>query len=165
MVCNPRAPRVDVGSAELLGGHVLSGGGLHERRPADEDRAGALHDHRLVRHGGHIGPAGGARAHHHRDLRDPERRQARLVEEDPAEVIAVGEDLRLKRQEGATRVDEVDAGQPVLAATSCARRCFFTVSGKYEPPFTVASLATTMQWRPWMTPMPVTIPAEGASPS
>jgi hypothetical protein len=31
--------RVHVGPAELLGGHDLAGGGLHERRPAEEDRA------------------------------------------------------------------------------------------------------------------------------
>ena len=33
------AARVDVGAAELLGGHVLARRGLHERRAADEDRA------------------------------------------------------------------------------------------------------------------------------
>ena len=48
------------------------------------------------------------------DLRDPEGRHARLVEEDPPEVVAVGEDLRLERQERAARVDEVDAREAVL---------------------------------------------------
>src|SRR5262249_22035233 len=43
-----------------------------------------------------------------------ERRHPRLVEEDPAEVVAIGEDLGLEREEGATRVDEVQARQPVL---------------------------------------------------
>ena len=38
----------------------------------------------------------------------------RLVEEDPAEVLAVGEDLVLQRQERAAGVDEVDARQPVV---------------------------------------------------
>src|SRR5574337_1238285 len=56
-------------------------------------------------------------------------------------------------------------GSRFCAATSCARRCFFTVSGKYEPPFTVASFATMTHWRPSTTPTPVTIPALGASPS
>ena len=106
--------RVDVGAAELLGGHVLAGRRLHERRAADEDRAGAAHDHGLVAHGRHVGAAGRARAHHDRDLRDPGSRHARLVEEDPAEVLAVREHLRLQRQEGAARVDEVETGQPVL---------------------------------------------------
>ena len=44
----------------------------------------------------------------------PLGRHARLVEEDPAEVIAVGEHLGLQRQERAARVDQVDAGQAVL---------------------------------------------------
>ena len=108
------SPRVDVGAAELLRGHVLPRRGLHERRAADEDRARPLNDHRLVRHRGHVRAAGGARAHDDGDLRDAERRQPRLVEEDPAEVVAVGEDLGLERQERAARVDEVEAGQPVL---------------------------------------------------
>ncbi len=43
-----------------------------------------------------------------------ELRHRRLVEEDPAEVLAVGEDLVLQRQERAAGVDEVDARQPVL---------------------------------------------------
>ena len=62
--------RVDVRAAELLGRHVLAGGGLHERRAADEDRARAADDHRLVAHRGDIRAAGGARAHHHGDLWD-----------------------------------------------------------------------------------------------
>ena len=44
----------------------------------------------------------------------PLRRQPRLVVEDPPEVLPVGEHLRLEREERATRVDEVDARQPVL---------------------------------------------------
>ena len=38
----------------------------------------------------------------------------RLVEEDPAEVLAVGEDVVLQRQERAAGVHEVDARQPVV---------------------------------------------------
>ena len=44
----------------------------------------------------------------------PLRRHPRLVEEDAAEVLAIGKDLGLQRQERAARVDEVDAGQAVL---------------------------------------------------
>ena len=56
-------------------------------------------------------------------------------------------------------------GRRFCSATSCARRCFFTVSGKYEPPFTVASFATITHSRPSTTPIPVTMPALGAWPS
>ena len=44
----------------------------------------------------------------------PERREPRLVEEDPPEVVAVGEDLGLQRKERSARVDEVEARQAVL---------------------------------------------------
>ena len=108
------AARVHVGAAQLLGRHVLPGRRLHERRAADEDRARALDDDRLVAHRRHVGAARGARAHHAGDLRDALRRHPRLVVEDPPEVLAVGKDLGLERQERAARVDEVDARQVVL---------------------------------------------------
>ena len=51
----------------------------------------------------------------------PAATHARLVVEDAAEVVAVGEDLVLERQERAARVDQVDARQPVLRARSPGR--------------------------------------------
>ncbi len=114
VVCDPRLPGVDVGAAELLRGHVLAGRCLHERRAADEDRARSAHDHGLVAHRGDVRAARCARAHHDGDLRDPERRHPRLVEENPSEVIPVGKDLGLQRQIRAPGVDEVDAREPVL---------------------------------------------------
>jgi len=50
---------VHVGAAELFGRDVLSRGGFHERRAADEDRPGAAHDDRLVAHRRHVRAAGG----------------------------------------------------------------------------------------------------------
>src|SRR5439155_24984370 len=41
-------------------------------------------------------------------------RHARLVEEDAAEVLAVGEDVGLEGEEGAARIDQVDAAETVL---------------------------------------------------
>ena len=41
-------------------------------------------------------------------------RHPRLVEEDAAEVLAIGKHLRLHRQERATRVDQIHAGQTIL---------------------------------------------------
>ena len=114
VVGDTRATRVDVGAAELLGGHLLARRGLHERWAADEDRPGAAHDDRLVRHRRHVGAACRARPHHDSDLRNALGRHARLVVEDPPEVLAVGEDLVLQREEGAARVDEVEARQVVL---------------------------------------------------
>ncbi len=103
-----------VAAAELLGGDLLARRGLHQRRAAEEDRALLAHDHGLVAHRRHVGAARGAGAHDRADLRDPARGHRRLVEEDAAEVLAVGEDLVLHRQERAAGVDEVDARQPVV---------------------------------------------------
>ena len=105
---------VDVGAAELLRGNFFAGRGLHERRAAEKDGAGALDDDGLVGHGRDVGPAGGAGPHHDGDLRDALGRHPGLVVEDAAEMLAIREDLGLQRQECATRVHEIDAGQPVL---------------------------------------------------
>ncbi len=105
---------VQVSPAELLGADDLAGRRLHQRGAAEEDRALLAHDHRLVAHRRHVGAAGGAGAEHGGDLRDAGGRHRGLVEEDAAEVLAVGEDLVLLWQEGAAGVDQVDAGQPVV---------------------------------------------------
>ena len=103
-----------VAPAELLGRDLLARRGLHERRAAEEDRPLVAHDDGLVAHRRDVRAAGGARPHDRGDLRDAGRRHRRLVEEDPAEVLAVGEDLVLQRQVRAAGVDEVDARQPVV---------------------------------------------------
>ena len=103
-----------VGAAEFFGGHDLAGRGLHQRRAAEEDRALIAHDDALVRHRRHIGAAGGAGAHHDRDLRNALRGHLRLIVEDAAEMPLVGKDLVLHRQERAAGIDHVDAGQIVL---------------------------------------------------
>ncbi len=107
-------PGVDARPAELLGRDVLAGGRLHERGAAKEDRPRPAHDDRLVAHRRDIGAAGGGRAHDQGDLGHARGGQPGLVVEDPAEVVAVGEDLGLEREEGAAAVDEVDAREPVL---------------------------------------------------
>ena len=105
---------MDVGAAQIFGAVDLARRRLHQRRAAEEDRALVAHDDRLVRHRRHIGAARGAGSHDHGDLRDAARRHGRLVEEDAAEMLAVGEDLVLVRQVRAARIDEIDAGQVVL---------------------------------------------------
>ncbi len=110
----PEILRVHVAAAEFLRRDDLADRGLHQRRAAQEDGALVADDHGLVAHRGDVGAAGGAGAHHGGDLRDLRRGHLGLVEEDPAEVLLVREDLVLLGQEGPARVHEVDAGQPVL---------------------------------------------------
>ncbi len=105
---------VDVGAAEVLRRDDLPGGGLHQRRAGQEDGALPLDDDGLVAHRRHIGAARGTGAHDAGDLRNAGRRHVRLVEEDAAEMVAVGEDVGLVRQVRAAAIDEIDAGQPVL---------------------------------------------------
>ncbi len=114
VVGDPGDARVHVAAAELLGRDDLAGRGLHQRRPTEEDRALSAHDHRLVGHRRDVGAAGRARSHHRRQLGDPGCRHRGLVVEDAPEVLAVGEDLVLQREERAAGVDKVDARQVVV---------------------------------------------------
>ncbi len=100
-------------TAQVLGGDILPGRRLHQRRTREEDGALIAHDHRLVAHRRDVGPAGGRRPEDRGDLRDAGGAHGRLIEEDPSEVIPVGEHLVLLEQHRAARVDEVDAREPV----------------------------------------------------
>mmetsp|Transcript_7986 Transcript_7986/g.22467 ORF Transcript_7986/g.22467 Transcript_7986/m.22467 type:complete len:290 (+) Transcript_7986:671-1540(+) len=114
VVRHPALRRVDGRPPEVLGADLLAGRGLHQEGPRQEDGAVLVDDDGLVGHGGDIGAAGRAGAEDRGDLGDAPGRHVRLVEEDPAEVLPVREDLRLHGQERAARVHEVDAGQLVL---------------------------------------------------
>ena len=105
---------MQVPATEFLGRHNLAGGGFHQRRPTQEDGALVAHDHRFVTHRRNVGTAGGARPEHSGDLRDTGRAHRRLVEEDAAEVIAVGEHLVLSGQKRPAGVHQVETRQSVL---------------------------------------------------
>ena len=68
---------VQFSAAEILRRNDLTGGGLHQRRAAQEDGALIADDHRLVAHRRDVCAAGGARSEHRRDLRDA--REPRLA--------------------------------------------------------------------------------------
>ena len=114
VIDHARAAGMDIGAAEILRAHLLARGRLHQRWSAEENGALVADDDRLIRHGGHIGAAGGAGSHDDGDLGDARRRHVRLVEEDPPEMLAVGKDLVLARQIGTAGIDEIETGQPVL---------------------------------------------------
>ena len=106
---------VDIGAAEILRGDDFAGGGFHQRGAAEEDGALAFHDDGFIGHGGDVGAAGGAAAHDDGDLSDALRGHLGLVEEDAAEMVAIGEDLVLVGEVGAAGIHEVEAGEAVLA--------------------------------------------------
>ena len=86
---------MQVPATEVLGTDHLTGGGLHQRRPAEKDGALIAHDDGFIAHGRNVGAARGARAQHRGDLRDALRAHGGLVVEDPPEVLAIREDLVL----------------------------------------------------------------------
>ena len=100
IVGDTRQPSVDIGAAQFLGGDFFAGRGLYERRAAQEDRAGPAHDDRLVGHRRDVRAARRTGPHDDGDLRNAFGRHPCLIEEDAAEVVAIGEDLGLQRQEG-----------------------------------------------------------------
>ena len=117
--------RMDVRTPERFGIDHFTRCCFYQRRPAEEDRALLAHDDGLVAHRRHIRAAGGARAHHHRDLRNVQCRHARLIVEDAAEVLAIGKHLVLQWQECAAGVDQVDAGQMVFQRHFLRAKMFF----------------------------------------
>ena len=108
--------RMHIGAAKVFGADHFTGRRLDQRGAAEKDGSLILDDDRFIRHRRHIGATGGARAHYGGDLRNALRREIGLVEKDAAEVLLVGKHLILHRQEGAARIDQVDAGQMVFGS-------------------------------------------------
>ena len=113
IIRHARQARVHVATAEVFGRDDLARRGLHQRRAGEEDRALFLHDDGHVRHRGHVSTARGAGAHDHGDLGDALGAHPRLIVEDCAEMVAVGENLVLVGQVRTAGVHQIDAGQMV----------------------------------------------------
>src|SRR5580658_1606637 len=115
VITHTRLAAVHLRATERFRVDVLAGGGLDQRWPAEEHAALVLHDDVLIGHRRDVGATCGTRAVHHRDLRNAERGEGRLVVEDAAEVVPVGEHLILGRQERPAALHQVDARQAVVA--------------------------------------------------
>ena len=103
-----------IGAAQVFDRHVLAGRRFHQRRTAEEDRAGAPDDDVVLAQCRHVGAARRAVTEHDRDLRDAQFGKDGLIAENASGQIPVREDLRLKRQEAARAVAQVHDRQPVL---------------------------------------------------
>ena len=156
---------VHVAAAELLGGDLLAGRRLHQRRAAEEDRAGAAHDDVLVAHRRHVGAARRARAHDHGDLRMRRaptgapgcRRCARSARgRGRSPPAAAGR--RRRSRPGRRTAGGSPARSPARAGASSP-----SAGSRCRP-------SPSRRWRrspprgPWIMPMPVMMPAAGASP-
>ena len=113
VIDHPRFARVQFAAAEVFGGNFLAGRGLDQRWPRKENSALPAHDDALVAHRRDVGSACGAAPHHAGNLRDAFGAHVCLIEKDPSEMVAVGEDLALVRQVGPAAVDQIDARQVI----------------------------------------------------
>ena len=98
-------------AAEFFIGDFLPDRGF-DQGLAGQVQARALGHEQRVAEDGQVSAARHAETHDRGDLGDAFRRDHRVVAEDPAEVVGVGEDIFLQRQEDARGVDEVDERQP-----------------------------------------------------
>ena len=96
-----------LGAAQLFGGVLRANRSLHQRRPGEKQAAAFGHQD-VIAHQRQVGAAGHAHAHDGGNLRNAHRRHHRIVAEDAAEVVGVGKDIFLQRQEHAGRIDQVD---------------------------------------------------------
>ena len=118
-------PGVDICSAEILCTDFFAGGGLHQRRPTQENRALLFDDNRLIAHGGHIRASRRARAHHDSNLRDAFCRHLGLIKENPAEMLTIWKDVVLIWQIRAARIHEINARQIVLLSNFLGPKMLF----------------------------------------
>ena len=105
--------RVHRRAPQFFGGVFLADGGFDQRRAGEKKAAAFGHQH-VIRHHWQIRAARHAHAHNGGDLRDAHSGHARVVAEDATEVILVGEDILLQRQEDAGGVDKVKRRDAVL---------------------------------------------------
>ena len=98
-------------AAELLARDLLPDRGLHERRSREVEPAAFGH-HERVAEDRQVAAARDAVAHDRRELRDPLRRDHRVVAEDATEVVGVREDVFLQRQVDPRAVDQIDQRHP-----------------------------------------------------
>ena len=110
MVCYARGATVHIAATQLLRGHQLASGCLHQRRASKENSPLLLHNNRLIGHRRHIGATSSAGAHYRRNLRNIARRHIGLIKKDTTKMLAAGKYLVLPRQIGTTGIHQIDTG-------------------------------------------------------
>ena len=114
VVSHSRLVSVEMSATEFFVGDNFACSGLNQRGSTKEDCTLSLNDDDLIRHGRDVGTTSRAGTHYHCNLRDTFGRHSRLIVENLAKMIFVGEDIILLGQEGTSRIYQVNAGQVVL---------------------------------------------------
>ncbi len=112
-VHRPADLRMHFRAAKLFGGNLLSDGGLHQRRTG-EKQTGALGHQDVIAHHRKIGPSGNTHSHDGGDLRNSHGAHHRVIPEDAAKIVRVGEDVFLQGQEHARGVHQIDRRDAVF---------------------------------------------------
>ena len=94
--------RVHLRAAQFFGRHFLADGGLHQRGPREKKPAAFGHQD-VIAHDRQIRAARDAHSHDRRDLRNAHRAHHRVIAKHAAEIVRVGKNVFLQRQENARR--------------------------------------------------------------
>ena len=105
--------RVHLRAAQLFRGIFRPDGGLHQRGSRKKQATAFGHED-VVAHDRQIRSTGDAHAHDGGDLRDSHGRHDGVVAKDATEVVGVGKNIFLQRQEHARRIDEINRGNAVI---------------------------------------------------
>ena len=135
VIHHPTAFAVGLGPAEGLIINIFADGCFHQRWTGQVNRARSANDDGLVAHRWHIRPSGRARTHDGCDLGNALGREPGLVVEDAAEVIPIGEDLRLQRQKGTAGVNQVHTGQTIFGRNLLGAQMLFDRQRKIRAAF------------------------------
>ena len=113
-----------VTTAQCLGIDHFASGRLDQRRSPKKNCPLVFDDDRLVAHRRYVCTAGSAGPENGRYLWNALGRKTGLVVENSAEMLAIGEDFVLHRQEGTTRIDQVNARQVILFSNFLGAQVF-----------------------------------------
>src|ERR1051325_8936590 len=106
--------RMHARAAERFVVDLLTDRRFYKCTAGEEYMPGAFDDHCFVRHDRQIRATGNAWSHDGRNLYDALRRHYRIVAEDAAEVLLVGENIVLHWQEHTGAIDQINNWQVIL---------------------------------------------------
>ncbi len=121
-------------AAQFLAAGFLTDRGFHQRGAGQIKPAAFGHEQRVAHHR-QIAAAGHAIPHDRRELRYALRADDGVIAKDAAEIVLVGENLILHREEHAGRIDEVENRQLVIQRKSLGPQHFLARGGKERAGF------------------------------
>ncbi len=126
--------RVHFRAAQFFGGNFLSDCRLHQRRPREKESRTFRHQD-VIAHHGQIRAARDAHSHDGRDLGNAHGAHDGVVAEHAAEIVGVGEDVFLQRQENASGIDQVNRGNMIVDGNILRANHFFRREREESPGF------------------------------